>query len=181
MEQQQQQQQQQHHNINNEDSRFSCNVCFDAVQEPVVTQCGHLYCWPCLYRWLEPGLLPSERQSLGLPPVLFTNFQNIQESRRVCPVCKAPCSVPTLVPIYVRNTTEEPISSNSKNLQSSSRLSKSFLDSFTKCNEISASTCVHYTFKDQEPFTSFANFRSFGMLNECVEVRRPMTGLPASM
>ena len=33
------------------DSRFSCNICFEDVNEPVVTRCGHLYCWPCLFRW----------------------------------------------------------------------------------------------------------------------------------
>eukprot|EP00980_Cylindrotheca_fusiformis_P013013 scaffold3250_cov105-Cylindrotheca_fusiformis.AAC.3 len=79
------------------DSRFSCNICLEAVVEPVVTHCGHLYCWPCLYRWLEPGMQPEERASLGLAPA-FT-FDN---SRRVCPVCKSPCSTPSLVPIYVR-------------------------------------------------------------------------------
>ena len=29
---------------------FDCNVCYDMAREPVVTLCGHLYCWPCLYR-----------------------------------------------------------------------------------------------------------------------------------
>lgn len=34
---------------------FECNVCFEIANEPVVTVCGHLYCWPCLYRWLQQG------------------------------------------------------------------------------------------------------------------------------
>lgn len=79
--------------------RFHCNICLDAVLEPVVTQCGHLYCWPCLYRWLEPGMLPGER--------LVGGSLEVDESRRVCPVCKAPCSVPTVVPIYA--LVEQPI------------------------------------------------------------------------
>lgn len=29
---------------------FDCNICYDTAREPVVTMCGHLYCWPCLYR-----------------------------------------------------------------------------------------------------------------------------------
>lgn len=80
------------------DSRFCCNICFDPVVEPVATLCGHLYCWPCLFRWLEPGMYPGERASLGMLQQPFASDTN----RRLCPVCKAPCSVPTLVPIYVR-------------------------------------------------------------------------------
>lgn len=81
------------------DSRFCCNICLDAVVEPVVTQCGHLYCWPCLYRWLEPGMQPEERASLGL----LLRPSPIDSGRRVCPVCKASSSVLELVPIYVRS------------------------------------------------------------------------------
>lgn len=33
-----------------EDSRFMCNICLDPVTQTVCTLCGHLYCWPCLYR-----------------------------------------------------------------------------------------------------------------------------------
>jgi E3 ubiquitin-protein ligase RNF5 len=85
------------------DSRFSCNICLEAVVEPVVTHCGHLYCWPCLYRWLEPGMQPDERASLGLAPAVV-----FDRSRRVCPVCKSTCSTPTLVPIYVRSDEASP-------------------------------------------------------------------------
>lgn len=33
-----------------EGGSYDCNVCYDTAREPVVTLCGHLYCWPCLYR-----------------------------------------------------------------------------------------------------------------------------------
>ena len=41
--------------ISDRDSVFECNVCMEPVQnrDPVVTQCGHLYCWPCIFRWLS--------------------------------------------------------------------------------------------------------------------------------
>lgn len=32
------------------DNPFECNVCLEPLQDPVCTLCGHLYCWPCLYR-----------------------------------------------------------------------------------------------------------------------------------
>ena len=51
---------------NDAEDPFCCNICLDPVKnrEPIVTQCGHLYCWPCIFRWLN------------------TNHST-------CPVCKA--------------------------------------------------------------------------------------------
>jgi|TARA_B110000977_G_scaffold188631_1_gene257137 E3 ubiquitin-protein ligase RNF5 len=31
-------------------SYFECNICLELASDPVVTQCGHLYCWPCIYK-----------------------------------------------------------------------------------------------------------------------------------
>ena len=92
--------QQHHHEGTTADPRFSCNICFDDVSDdPVVTQCGHLYCWSCLFRWIEPGLTPNERHTLQLPPAYTTTGD-----RRVCPVCKSPCSLTSIIPIYVRSS-----------------------------------------------------------------------------
>ncbi|XP_072995475.1 E3 ubiquitin-protein ligase RMA1-like [Typha latifolia] len=57
---------------------FDCNICLDFAADPVVTLCGHLYCWPCIYKWLQ-----VESASL-----------------QQCPVCKAPLSENSLVPLY---------------------------------------------------------------------------------
>mmetsp|Transcript_15792 Transcript_15792/g.36563 ORF Transcript_15792/g.36563 Transcript_15792/m.36563 type:complete len:363 (-) Transcript_15792:316-1404(-) len=82
------------------DNRFSCNICFDEVVEPVVTTCGHLYCWPCLFQWLEPGMNQEERESLGLSPF---RYGGRNPSRRVCPMSKSPCPLSAVIPVYVRS------------------------------------------------------------------------------
>ncbi|XP_019165847.1 PREDICTED: E3 ubiquitin-protein ligase rnf146-like [Ipomoea nil] len=60
-------------------SVFDCNICLDLAQEPVVTCCGHLFCWPCLYRWL-----------------------NLHSDAKECPVCKGEVTMKTMTPIYGR-------------------------------------------------------------------------------
>mmetsp|Transcript_1305 Transcript_1305/g.3080 ORF Transcript_1305/g.3080 Transcript_1305/m.3080 type:complete len:180 (+) Transcript_1305:421-960(+) len=60
-------------------SPFECNICLELSRDPVVTFCGHLYCWPCLYRWLQ-----------------------VEGKCRTCPVCKSPVDKDKVVPIYGR-------------------------------------------------------------------------------
>ncbi|KAL1212173.1 E3 ubiquitin-protein ligase RMA1H1 [Cardamine amara subsp. amara] len=64
---------------NNDQGDFECNICFELAQDPIVTLCGHLFCWPCLYRWLH-------------------YHSHSQE----CPVCKALVQDDKLVPLYGR-------------------------------------------------------------------------------
>ena len=61
----------------NDDSRFACNICLEPVVEPIVTLCGHLFCWACLFRW-------SQRTD----PL-------------VCPVCKSFVPDEGVIPLYV--------------------------------------------------------------------------------
>ena len=42
-----------------ESSAFECNICYEIAQSPVVTLCGHLYCWPCLYRCADEAVAPG--------------------------------------------------------------------------------------------------------------------------
>lgn len=96
--------------VSNNDSRFACHICFEEVTEPVVTKCGHLYCWPCLFQWLEPGLSRSERESLGMSVLPY----NGDPSRRQCPVCKSECPLSSIIPVYVRARLAPSSNSNSK-------------------------------------------------------------------
>ncbi|KAA8518284.1 hypothetical protein F0562_015833 [Nyssa sinensis] len=68
-----------------EGSFFDCNICLDLARDPVVTCCGHLFCWPCLYRWLH-----------------------VHSDAKECPVCKGEVIVKNVTPIYGRvNNTRE--------------------------------------------------------------------------
>lgn len=31
-------------------------ICLERAKQPVITFCGHLFCWPCFYRWMRTGL-----------------------------------------------------------------------------------------------------------------------------
>ena len=64
---------------------FECNICLDSAKEPVVTQCGHLYCWKCIYQWLN-----QPRETL------------------VCPVCKSGISKDKLIPIFTKENNDDP-------------------------------------------------------------------------
>lgn len=66
------------------ESAFECNVCFDIPTGPVVTPCGHLYCWPCLYKWMR-----------------------LRADSPQCPVCKAGIDKHTVIPIYGRGRAED--------------------------------------------------------------------------
>lgn len=69
--------------VSEPDNLFVCNVCLDPVKDPVVTQCGHLYCWACLFRWLNTH-------------------------HNTCPVCKAGISRDNVIPIFIEGNEQDP-------------------------------------------------------------------------
>ncbi|XP_003571447.1 uncharacterized protein LOC100845092 [Brachypodium distachyon] len=70
-------------------STFHCYICLEAAKEPVVTPCGHLFCWPCLYQWLHGRPVHSK-----------------------CPVCKEKVLELNIIPIYGRSGDERDASNN---------------------------------------------------------------------
>lgn len=67
---------------------FDCNICLESANDPVVTLCGHLYCWPCIFRWLH----------------VQSSSDESDQQQPTCPVCKADISHTSLVPLYGRGT-----------------------------------------------------------------------------
>ena len=57
---------------------YNCRICLEDSVEPIVTQCGHLYCWECIYEW-----------------------NKLKESDEMdCPVCKDVIKMSEIIPIY---------------------------------------------------------------------------------
>ena len=56
---------------------FDCNICLDIARDPVLTCCGHLFCWSCFYQ-------------------LSYAYSNAKE----CPVCKGEVTDKGIIPIY---------------------------------------------------------------------------------
>ncbi|CDP14777.1 unnamed protein product [Coffea canephora] len=72
---------------------LDCNICLGCARDPVVTFCGHLYCWPCIYKWIHFQSMPSENCNLQQPQ---------------CPVCKAELSEESVIPLYGRGLATKP-------------------------------------------------------------------------
>jgi len=62
-----------------QESCFDCNICMEVPTEPVITVCGHLFCWACLYKWTT--------MTADCPK---------------CPVCSAGVDRERVIPIYGR-------------------------------------------------------------------------------
>lgn len=56
---------------------FDCNICLERAEDPILTCCGHLFCWGCFYQ---------------LPFI----YLNIKE----CPVCDGEVTDTEVIPIY---------------------------------------------------------------------------------
>nr|ACU20392.1 unknown [Glycine max] len=56
---------------------YDCNICLDRARDPVLTCCGHLFCWPCFYQ-----------------------VQIVYSNARECPVCKGEVTETGIFPIY---------------------------------------------------------------------------------
>ncbi|KAI4323341.1 hypothetical protein L6164_022955 [Bauhinia variegata] len=60
---------------------YDCNICLDMARDPILTCCGHLFCWPCFYQ-------------------LSHSYSNARE----CPVCRGEVTETGIIPIYGNDT-----------------------------------------------------------------------------
>lgn len=71
--------QQQHHKSEARNPKIKCSdskcpVCLDPMITPFTsTNCGHVYCWQCIVKWMQGD--------------------------RSCPVCRVACEPPDLLPL----------------------------------------------------------------------------------
>ncbi|KAL7126048.1 hypothetical protein ABFS83_14G159100 [Erythranthe nasuta] len=63
-------------------SFYDCNICLEMANEPVLTCCGHLFCWPCFFQ------------------VSKIDSSTASNPSKECPVCKGEVSDTTVIPIY---------------------------------------------------------------------------------
>ncbi|KAH0790715.1 putative E3 ubiquitin-protein ligase RNF5 [Histomonas meleagridis] len=57
-----------------EEDKWKCPICLETLQQPVVTHCGHVFCYPCISEWLRRS--------------------------NSCPVCHGQIDASQLIPIY---------------------------------------------------------------------------------
>lgn len=65
---------------------FDCNICLEMARDPILTCCGHLFCWSCFYQ-----------------------LSYVDSSAKECPVCKGEVTDSSITPIY-GNGKNQPVS-----------------------------------------------------------------------
>lgn len=76
----------------NNHTEFECNICLSSAHNPIVTECGHLYCWACIYQWL-----------------------NTNRTHLTCPVCKSGISEDNVIPVFTKGKRSEETMGNEEN------------------------------------------------------------------
>lgn len=72
---------------------MKCPLCMDALENPAVTSCGHLYCWNCIVPWAQKQKSTSNSTSSS-----GNNHIMIK-----CPVCRVLFSQQSIRPVYLEN------------------------------------------------------------------------------
>jgi len=70
---------------------YVCSICLVQASKPILTPCGHLFCWSCIYQWTSHG-------------------------NSKCPVCKNSVSKDNIIPIYTEDQSNEDQKINNKTI-----------------------------------------------------------------
>ena len=115
------------------DGRFLCNICLEAVNDPVTTLCGHLFCWPCLYRWLDtqhttcPVCLAGVSRENGTSSSSSSFFFILLLSLLLLSVLLCllrfnrvtyQCFPPIVIPLFIKGSESDPRTKGSSNSSS---------------------------------------------------------------
>ena len=65
-------------------SLFICDICINEPSEPMATPCGHVFCWQCIYDWL-----------------------NQPTAAKICPRCHNAISLDKLITLYGAGSSNE--------------------------------------------------------------------------
>ncbi|KAI5067948.1 hypothetical protein GOP47_0016293 [Adiantum capillus-veneris] len=91
--------------IHGDEETYRCRMCSQrALQNPIVTACGHLFCWPCFSKWLDESttselcpscsyhlmMHPHEKGNQGIPPFLFVARIRAAGGRRAAGASRSP-------------------------------------------------------------------------------------------
>ncbi|KAM7265132.1 hypothetical protein ACFE04_002815 [Oxalis oulophora] len=82
-------------------SFYDCNICFTTPKQPILTCCGHLFCWSCFYQ-------------------LSYTHSNV----KYCPVCKGEVKDTSIVPIYGHGSQDDDDNNNSNSSNHHSNIIK---------------------------------------------------------
>lgn len=61
---------------------LECLICLSSAEDPIVTQCGHIFCWGCIKNWIQTS------------------------NQMFCPICKNGINLDKVIPLY-ENTTNK--------------------------------------------------------------------------
>jgi E3 ubiquitin-protein ligase RNF5 len=56
---------------------FDCNICLEMARDPILTCCGHLFCWPCFYQ-----------------------LSYVDSHAKECPECGGEVTDTSIIPVY---------------------------------------------------------------------------------
>ncbi len=66
--------------MENKSNPFECHICMSTPIHPVVTTCGHIYCFNCLRSWVSQNTTP------------------------ICPLCRNGLDMSRIIPLYTQNS-----------------------------------------------------------------------------